>query len=212
MTTVEEINKRIQDEICFDTILQLSDRMLMEEYQNTKSVHRQVSLLKNVLDSHVQDTDVKTLIISEYMKNLIPAGTKGVIRGNKFNLIVKKRILEMGLDPEQYAVCFEKKCDAYVTDEIPDWYVMRKSDNRVLIGMNQLDLWGGGQQINRGSKYVINGEPEENRKLLCVICNPITIKTKNNKQYKLFDTGFRNDTLCYLNRLAPIIHAFFKSF
>ena len=24
--------------------------------------------------------------------------------------------------------------------------------------MNQLDLWGGGQQINRGSKYLINNK------------------------------------------------------
>ena len=40
--------------------------------------------------------------------------------------------------------------------------------------MNQAALWGGGQQINRGFKYLINNELNtENGKLLCVVCNEI---------------------------------------
>ena len=48
--------------------------------------------------------------------------------------------------------------------------------------MNQLDLWGGGQQLNRGSKYLIdNKHNTENSKLLCVVCNPIELKSNKNE-------------------------------
>lgn len=64
--------------------------------------------------------------------------------------------------------------------------------------MNQLDLWGGGQQLNRGSKYIENNKHNtKDSKLLCVVCNEIQFKSKN-KAYALFVTGFEKDTLCYL--------------
>ena len=28
---------------------------------------------------------------------------------------------------------------------MPDWYVLEKTTNKITIGMNQLDLWGGQQ-------------------------------------------------------------------
>ena len=76
--------------------------------------------------------------------------------------------------------------------------------------MNQLDLWGGGQQLNRGSKYIENNKHNnENSKLLCVVCNEIQFTSTKNKAYKLFETGFTNDTLCYINNLKKIIISFF---
>lgn len=141
---------------------------------------------------------------------LIPAGTKGVIRGNKFNSIVKTVILELALDPEIFDVCFEKVCEGHVTTEIPDWYILQKSTNKIIIGMNQLDLWGGGQQSNRGSKYILeNVHNNQNSKLLCVVCNPIQFTSKKNKTYKLFEIGFRDNTLCYLMNLSNIITSYF---
>ena len=77
--------------------------------------------------------------------------------------------------------------------------------------MNQLDLWGGGQQLNRGSKYIINSKyNNENSKLLCVICNNIELKSKKNKVFNLFNIGFQNNTLCYLNNLQNIIYSYFN--
>lgn len=55
--------------------------------------------------------------------------------------------------------------------------------------MIKLDLWGGGQQLNRGSKYLINNNiNSENSKLLCVVCN-------KNKALKLFEIGFTNNNI-----------------
>lgn len=88
---------------------------------------------------------------------------------------------------------------------------MEKSTDKILIGMNQLDLWNGGQQLNRFSKYIENNKHNnEKSKLLCIVCNEIQFKSKNNKCYKLFEMGFKNNTLCYLNNLRNIITLYFR--
>lgn len=104
----------------------------------------------------------------------------------------------------------KKKCNKHITTEIPDWFILEKLTNKVIIGMNQLDLWGGGHQINRGSNYIENNKHNtEKSKLLCVICNEIQFKSKN-KAYKFFEIGYKNNTLCYLNNLGNIIQSYFN--
>ena len=207
---MEEINERIQQEICHKTLQDLSDKNLMGEYIECKSVKNKIKLLENVLEKHI-DNEVKEKIIQEYLLELIPAGTKGVIRGNKFNKIIENYIINLNLNEERFDVKFEKKCNEHFTSEIPDWYIMEKSTNKIIIGMNQLDLWGGGQQLNRGSKYIENSKyNNENSKLLCLICNEIQFKSEKSKAYKLFEIGFKNNTLCYLNNLKNIINTYFN--
>jgi len=142
---------------------------------------------------------------------LIPAGTKGVIKGIMFNKIVKNIILELNLDCNRYKVVFEKSCIYHSTSEIPDWYIFDMVSNKILIGMNQLDIWGGGHQSNRGSNYINNSIIHNNDKckLLCVICNEIIFKSTSNKIFKLFEIGFNNNTLCYIKNLTNIIMEFF---
>ena len=139
---------------------------------------------------------------------LIPAGTKGIIRGNKFNTIIKNYIIKLNIDINKYDIQFEKKCEYHITSEIPDWYILDKSSKKIIIGMNQLDLWNGGHQVNRGFKYIENNKHNtDNSKLLCVICNDIYLKTNKNKIYKI---GFENNTLTYLNNLGNIINSYFN--
>lgn len=152
------------------------------------------------------DEKTKQKIIEEYILQLIPPGTKGVIRGNKFNQIVNQYITKLYLDTTRFEICFEKKCEGHFTSEIPDWYILEKSNNKIIIGMNQLDLWGGGHQLIRGSKYIHdNKHNNDNSKLLCVVCNEIQFKSENNKAYLLFENGFKNNTLCYLNNLKTLL-------
>jgi hypothetical protein len=208
---IEEINARIKQEICYESLEKLTDANLMNEYKECNSVKNEIQKLGNVLEKYTNE-ETKQKIIEEYILILIPPGTKGVIRGNKFNNIVKQFITKLELDTTpRFEICFEKKCEPHFTAEIPDWYILEKSTNKIIIGMNQLDLWGGGHQINRGSKYLIdNKHNNENSKLLCVICNEIQFKGKKNKAYNLFETGFKNDTLCYLNNLQNIITSYFN--
>ena len=86
---------------------------------------------------------------------------------------------------------------------------MDKENKRALVGMNQLDLWSGGQQSNRGSKYIFQNKNTNNFKLISVVCKKIQLKSKN-KTFRLFEKGFNDNTLCYLNNLQNIITDFFK--
>lgn len=208
--SMEEINARINSEICNDTLIKLSDENLLCEYMNCQSVKNEIAHLDNTLDKYVTE-EIKQKIRQDYLLKLIPAGTKGNKRGGKFNAIVKDCIETLNLNKDRFEICFEKKCEYHITSEIPDWYIREITTNKIIIGMNQLDLWNGGQQINRGSKYLEdNKHNNEHSKLLCVVCNTQQFKSRNSKAYKLFKIGFENNTLCYLNNLQNIITSYFN--
>lgn len=152
--SIEVINLRIKKEICYKTLEKLTDINLLHEYKQCDSVKNKIKILETILIKYI-DEEQKNKILQEYLFELIPPGTKGVIRGNLFNKIVKQYILNLNLDDKRFEICFEQKCNKYLTSEIPDWYILEKNTNKIIIGMNQLDLWGGGQQLNRGFKYII---------------------------------------------------------
>lgn len=207
--SITDINARINTEYNADIENSLSDEQLQGEYAECESVKNKISELSGILEKYV-NKDIQRHIIEEYTSKLIPAGTKGVIRGNKFNQIIKNEIMSLSLDQERYDIVFEKKCPQCVTDEKPDWYILDKSTNKILIGMNQLDLWGGGQQLNRGFKYIKNNPINtDNQKLVCVVCKHIKF-TGRSKACELFEIGFQNDTLCYTNNLKNIINSYFE--
>ena len=210
MNQIRIINERIKKEICYKTLEELMDIKLLSEYKECKSVKNNIKNFSNILEKYI-DKETIDKIINDYLLQLIPPGTKAVIRGNKFNNIVKQYILNLSLDINRFEIIFEKNCNLYLMDEIPDWYILEKSTNKIIIGMNQLALWGGGQQSNRGTKYINNDKYNDKMcKLLCVVCNKIQFKNKKNKTYKLFETGFKNNTLCYLNNLKNIIITYFN--
>lgn len=202
------INNEIKKQINEDILNELTDEKLLDDYLKCKSVNNAIDKLIDVLkDVGIQNNKI-TEIKNKYILELIPPGTKGVIRGNKFNQIVKEYITNLKLDKKIYEICFEKKCEDIETSEKPDWYIKNKKNNKIIIGMNQMDLWGGGHQINRGSKYLIDCKFNNDKtKLLCVVCNEIQFDKKN-KVFNFFEIGFKNDTLCYLNNLETIIKKF----
>jgi hypothetical protein len=208
--SVDTINERIKREICLDTIEKLTDKALLKNYMETDSVKHKVSSLRNILTEEGIEDEKTDKIIQRYILELIPPGTKGTIRGNKFNQIVKEKILSFAIDEEKYEIRFETKHKIHTTSEIPDWYIYEKDTDKIIIGMNQLSIVGGGQQINRGFKYLDPLLNTEKFKLLCVICNDLVIKSAKSNEYKLYSSGFKNDTLCYLGNLYPIIKEFFK--
>ena len=91
MLSIEEVNAKIKDGLCRETIEKLCDAKLMDEYMECKSVKNEIKRLSNILGKYIDD-DTRQKIIGEYLPQLIPAGTKGAIRGNKFNKIVKEHI------------------------------------------------------------------------------------------------------------------------
>ena len=213
-TSFYNINKRIQTELCKKTIHQLNDIQLLNEYLTTKSVKQKIQKIHQTLSKFNISKQQQNSIIQELIYDIIPAGTKGVIKGNKFNKIVKKKILNINLDPNRFIIKFETKIPIINTiTEIPDWYIYDLHNNKYLIGMNQLDLWSGGHQLNRGFKYINYNNTLNNliqHKIVCIICNDIQLQNNNNKIYHLFSQGFHNNSICYLNNLHNIINEFFN--
>lgn len=211
----KDINQRISSEFCPETIRKLGDQQLLPEYLTSKSVQKSVKTLSSILEKHIGNHSdfsiVKKEILEEYLVEMIPPGTKGVIRGNKFNQIVQEKIQSLHLPTSIYEIAFEKECKTVPTSEIPDWYITNKLQNRTLIGMNQLDLWGGGAQLNRAAKYIMN-DPFENNvnvKLICVVCNFIYFKSERNKAFHIMEKGFERNTICYMNSLENRIREYF---
>jgi len=208
--SITHINSRIEKEFCYKTFYELTEERLFLKYKNSSSVKKKIFKLNYVLSNYVKEED-KEKIIKDYLSELIPPGTKSVTRGNRFNEIVEDFINNIELENKRFEVCFEKICKGHFTTEIPDWYILDKKTDKIIIGMNQVDLWGGGHQLNRGVKYILNNENNnKNTKLVCVVCNKIYIKSVKNKVFKLFKIGFENNTLCYLNNLKNIIYTYFK--
>ena len=206
-----EINSIVDNQFCDHTLQALSDSSCLEKFKQCNSLKNKISTLNTVLLNNLIREEHRKKIINEYTVELISPGLKGVIRGNKFNEIVKNHILSLNLDSTIYDTVFEKKPPIYETSEIPDWYILEKNTNRLMIGMNQLDLWGGGQQLNRGSKYILNfPDNSESLRLVSVIANKIKLTSDKNKVFKILQKGFQNDTLCYIKNLKQLIHRFFS--
>jgi hypothetical protein len=129
---LNSINNRINTEFCVNTVNKLNDTYLLNEYKECKSVKNEIKKLELILEKHNIETKKKELILNDYILNLIPPGTKGVIRGNKFNSIVKDTINDLKLNTERFEISFEKQCQTCITSEIPDWYILEKSTNKVM--------------------------------------------------------------------------------
>ena len=137
MRRLDDINERINKEYCKNTDDSLSDESLLEEIKKSPSVLKQKKQIEETLAKY---GSVNDNLVNDLLNNFIPAGTKGVIRGNKFNKIVQDYIDDLKLDEKLFEIKFERKCDDVETSEIPDWYIKSLVSKKVLIGMNQIDL------------------------------------------------------------------------
>lgn len=212
---VEEINQYIKKNCDHELLYELKEETLFNSYIKCKSVQKKRKIYETILENNldIKDFDKEKInkiicnIIQDLFNNnlIIPAGTKGVIKGNHFNLYIKKILEEKFNNKSDYILNFEKNHPIYKTHEIPDWFLENKKTGKTIIGYNQLSLWGGGHQMNRGSKY-INLQNTEKCKFICVIAYSTIVKTKKSKLYKLFNNGINKKILCYPTDLLDKIN------
>ena len=205
--SIIEINKRINETYSLDVENSLSDLNLKYMYIKSSSTQKKIKILQDILvNENIESEKIKN-VIDNYVEHLVSPGAKGVIRGNIFNNLVKEFIINLNLPKDRFDIQFEKNNPLQTTNEIPDWYINCKLTHKNIVGMNQIDLWSGGQQSNRGSKYVID---YDKGKLVSVIAKYVNLKNKKNKVYHLFNTGFQRNNLCYLEGLKNIIFEHFE--
>lgn len=142
------------------------------------------------MNEHLNDQKVIEDIHDKLLFRFI---LKAVKQGLAFNCIVANKINELIQTKPYMKLEVEKSFEGL--DEIPDWILTNSQTGRTLIGYNQIDLWGGGHQYNRASKYIIDNTIHErlsykNAKLICVVCSFIEIKNTTNKLYNILQKGF----------------------
>jgi hypothetical protein len=207
---VEQLNLFLKRQVCPEVLEQLSDQTLLPLFLASVSMKRKTNRIKEIL-SPLQESEMKEIILQKCLVEMIPPGTKGVIRGNMFNSIVKNKIKDLNLCPNRFSIGFEKNDLHIKFDEIPDWYILDKSTQRVLIGMNQLDLWAGGHQLNRASKYIQKSmDLPVDFKLVCVVCNPIQITSEKSKVTRILQRGISENILCFVKYLPSFILSHFN--
>ncbi len=212
---IDELNLQIRNKYNKNIEIwkSLDDKILYDKYIEYPSVKNKINNLKKYLkETNITEQQIANIINNKdfCLEFLIPPGTKGAVRGNEFNNIIKNKILSFTFLDADYDIQFEKKCSNLATDEIPDFYILNTKLNKAIIGMNQISLIGGGHQTNRASKYIFNNKSDNDNKTICLIAEyPELIKSKN-KTYKIFSKGFENNILLYLSDLESIIKDHFK--
>ena len=212
---IDELNLQIRNKYNKNIEIwkSLDDKTLYDKYIECSSVKNKINNLKKYLkETNITEQQIANIINNKdfCLEFLIPPGTKGAVRGNEFNNIIKNKILKFTFLDENYDIQFEKKCSNLETDEIPDFYILNTKLNKAIIGMNQISLIGGGHQTNRASKYILHNKSNDDNKTICLIAEyPKLIKSKN-KTYKIFSKGFENNILLYLSDLESIIKDHFK--
>lgn len=202
---IDKINKQINETFCGEICNELSDLSLLDEYKKQKSSVKKIDRLKNILKKYSIDGETITNILNEFVQDLIPAGTKGVIRGLQFNKIIRKMINDNFKTNKNLKVLFETTDKKIKTDEIPDFLIINNDNNKKIFGFNQIDFTTGGAQMNRGYKYIMNNKSDENNLYLSVICKKVCVKKKDSKIYNIYNIGFEKKILCYPKELIKII-------
>ena len=219
---ITNIKNEINKYYCLETEQKLSDENLKNKYVNTPSTQRRLkvasAIIQEVLGETVSTKQKKELLDKMTTPFLILPGTKGAVRGNIFNKMVKEKIISINLDNKRFDILFEprdKKIWKNSTGQRPDWLIKDKKTGKIIIGMNQIDLWNGGAQKVRASEYLNHATNEENNiKILCIICrkpDDNVITNPEHDTHKIFKLGLSNKTLCYINGIRCILDDFFKS-
>lgn len=203
---INRINEIINETYDENIYSKLQDKCIIDKCLVSKSTVKKINSFKQSLKNHNIDNDTIESIINENINLFVSSGTKGVLRGNLFNQLIKEQLMNYGYD-DSYEIEFEKDTD-FETAERPDFYI--KHNNKYLIGFNQYDLWSGGQQLNRAAKY-LNMKTPDNVKIVCIVSKYIQLTSNNNKIYDVFDKGFSNNILCYPKRLKTLIDEYFDN-
>lgn len=186
----------------------LTDNALYDIFRQQKCYDDGMKMLEKHLDKKSIDNikNDKEFILKYFIK----AGTKGVIRGNKFNELIVRRLHSIIHNTPYLELYVEKQHRTIKNNEKPDWYIEDKQTGKVLFGYNQIDLCGGGAQLNRASKYILSNNDTTSVKYIYTIAKKYNGSIKS-KYGKIHSYGIENDKLCYIGDLRKQIYNFFHS-
>lgn len=204
------IDKFIKNQ--YKELEELEDKYLSAYYSKSKSVIKRSNEIKCILlDLGMSHLQCNT-ICKKLQNIIVPVGTKSKIRGDLFNSIIAKeiRLCLKKLKIKNVKFDLEKKHAMF--PEIPDWII--KKNNKILVGFNQIALFGGGHQLNRGSKYIMDDGmhkklANKSIKMICVV-KDIPLK-HHGKAKNILIKGIINNRIFCIGGLMKLIKEYFIS-
>lgn len=189
-------------------IPELDDDMLISYYNKAPSVIKRMEIVNKVLaDAGLNKTE-RCNASKSLMSLIIPSGTKSTIRGRLFNDIISKEIKKHIRNKRGFGFKMESRHTMF--HEIPDWIIQR--NGKTLVGFNQISLFGGGHQLNRASKYILDTNfhkrlTKMNIKMVCVV-KDLPIET-NGKAMTILKEGIRKKTIYCVGGIKQMIKDYF---
>ena len=182
----------------------LSDRSLRTAFLKSPAVTKRLQNIRNTLQKNRIQACVANQILDSIVDELIPAGTKSSIRGLQLNKIIASRLRK--INKHRYTVAFEHTPASlkHIIQERPDWVIQDNITHRTIVGYTQIALWGGGHQLNRAAKYILNEDLHRklrahNAKLICLVAaKPPAISKKAQsitKTHTIIKQGFAKGRL-----------------
>lgn len=208
---VDQINAIIERQYDPYIVRQLSDLMLMPRYMNCNSCKKVVDYLEKTADKLELVERKRRIYMNKMLPMIISPGVKASIRGVAFNEYIKRKLLKFSSN-KILSIQFEPKGVAWVS-EIPDWIIEFKG-GKTVIGYNQLDLWMGGAQVNRASKYIMDEAlhkrlNKKNIYIVCVVARRYKVGYMQSKVADIIITGVKKKRIVWpkgLNNYLENLH------
>lgn len=188
-------------------IPELEDDALVSYYRKCKSVRSRLDKIRKTLSEHGFDHEKSAKLALQLLE--VPPGTKSHVRGNLFNDIISREISailrKLKLDAD-----FQKEKRHPFFHEIPDWIVTKKG--KTLVGYNQISLFGGGHQLNRASKYVMDDKfhaklSKRRIKMICVVRD--VPRLRSGKSFEILSKGIAKRRIYCMKGLKSLINEYF---
>lgn len=207
--TVRQVNDRLRDDVCRDTLAAISDETLSPLFEQSPDIKKLLRGIDDVLFVADIHASVHANIYNRIRPLLIPEAVKTATRIRVFYEIVETAITAIGLSSDRFDVAFNTRCPLPAVDHVPDWYILEKATNKLLVGMNQLNLSGRSNHTRRATAYIESGaDDNSNLKYLCVLGNHERALVKG-PTHALFVAGFKHTTICFVKQLRDVITAYF---
>ncbi len=197
--------------------MEISDAVLFNQYKDSKSVKSKIKLLESLFRNAKIRKCVASRLIDKIVPLIIPAGTKAKIKGDSFNSLITRDIHNIVKRMRRKTLKVEIEKPNVLVHEIPDWSIYDSKTGKRMIGYNQMDLWMGGAQVNRASKYVLDDcfhrrLLNKNARLCCVVYKKFPEIHKCGKfckKRRIISYGRSKQRIIHRDQLDSIIKSFF---
>ena len=193
-----------EDEIIYNTFNKQIDDDINTNISD-KAIQSYNELIYTIQTNLKINYDITTLLpLSSLSKWIISPQYKASKRGALLNKIVLDKIYNMFNSIDN--IIINKEVDNNIIGEKADAYI--KYNNKELFIYNQIGLWNGGEQLNRGDKYI--NKLKESNTIYVVIAPPPTQTIKETKANRIVLNGRTNNNLIWLSELETYINNYFE--